>query len=375
MSINQHNYELFILDHYEGKLDTDATRELMLYLDLNPEAKEAFESYETIMLTPDLRQRFEPKSSLKKTVIVAVGELNEENYEDYFIESVENNLSIKEIAKLNEFLSANPHLKKSLETYKKTILKPDLSVVFGDKDSLKKTLITPKRPTPVRRMVLVSVSIAAMLILILLSGIVVRNMNYVSKNTSFAFATVDINRHNRKTILVEKQNTGSTIPQSRNLYNNIANSKTINFADINLSTNKNTLVKVQIKKETQIETKRNNDLTANAFLSKRSEYSGLIEEKEFLLSRRNKLKNNSQDEGLANYIVKGIKNAARSTSKNKEDIADNKKIGFWDVAGFGVFAYNKITNNNLVLDKKTDANGRLMSFNIEDKNAPSEEKK
>ena len=82
MSINQHNYELFILDYYEGKLDASATGELMLYLEQNPDAREAFESYEAIMLTPDLSQQFEPKSSLKKTAVVAVGELNEENYEE-----------------------------------------------------------------------------------------------------------------------------------------------------------------------------------------------------------------------------------------------------------------------------------------------------
>jgi hypothetical protein len=374
MSINQHNFELFILDYYEGKLDAAATGELMLYLEQNRDAREAFESYEAIMLTPDLSRQYEPKSSLKKTVVIAVGELNEENYEKYFMESVENNLSATQLSNLSEFVGKNPQLQKTLDNYKKTVLQPDLSLVFEGKEMLKKTLVVPLRPTPLRRMIVVSISVAAVLAVVLISGIILSNINTTDKNGSYAFSFVDISKSLRKTSAVVKQNEENDIPQSGNKVSYQTNTQNITFADMNSSNNKPALDKLQIKKGTYIEPTIGKELTASVVLLKRSEYSNLIDERELLLSRRNK-ESTSQEEGLADYVVNGIKNAARSTAKNKEDIKDNKRLGFWDIAGFGVYTYNKITNNNLTLNKQTDASGRLMSFNLEDNSTLSGEKK
>jgi len=120
---------------------------------------------------------------------------------------------------------------------------------------------------------------------------------------------------------------------------------------------------------------QNVDIASTADLSKRSEYAGIISERQQLQNRRNKEKENVETEGLANYMVKEIKNAARTTTKNQEDIKDNKKLGFWDIAGLGVYTYNKITDKNLILDKKTDASGRLMPFILEDENENTGEKK
>jgi hypothetical protein len=375
MSINLHNYELFILDYYEEKLDAAATRELMLYLDQHPEAREAFENYEAIMLTPDHSRQFEPKSSLKKTAITAVGIMNETNYEDYCIESIENNLSTTEQANLAEFINLNPQLQKTLDTYKKTVLQPDLSIVFDRKEMLKKTLAVPLRPAPLRRLVTISISVAAALAVVLITGIMLRSVNTLEKNASFALSDNGITGAWRKHFEGLKQGHVSVVQQPDNKVPDQASLPHLTFADVSAADNKLAPEKLQIIKGGYIELSSGKEPAVSAVLTKRKEYTDLIGQRELLLSRRTKDKTSSQEEGLADYVVKGIKNAARSSTKNKEDIKDNKRLGFWDIAGFGVYTYNKITDNNLTLDKETNAAGRLISLNIEDRNSPTEEKK
>jgi hypothetical protein len=377
MSIDQHNYELYILDYYEGKLDADAARELMLYLEQNPEAKEAFENYEAIMLEPDLSQQFEPKSSLKKTEIVEVGVVNELNYENYIIESVEQNLTPAEQANLKEFLIKNPQLQKTFDTYKKTVLKPDMSVVFNGKEMLKKSRIVPLYATPFRRMVLTTASVAAVLAVVLFSEIIIRSFNATEKRGNNLISAIDITKSTRYATNITKQipqnNTHLTDYQPTNQL--ASENKT--FADLTPSTKIITATKLELKKGTQFvpSYNNNNDALASVMLVKRSEYTDAVNSREQLLSRRTREAKDSQEPGLTNYLVKGIKNAARNSTKNQEQIANNERLGFWDIAGFGVYTYNKLTDKNLKVDRETDASGRLMSFNLEDENSTNSEKK
>jgi hypothetical protein len=375
MSIDQHNYELYILDYYEGKLDADASRELMLYLEQYPDAKEAFESYETIMLEPDLSQQFEPKSVLKKTGIVEVGAINELNFENYFIESIEQNLTPAEQLDLKEFLIKNPLLQKTLETYKKTVLKPDISVVFEGKELLKRSKIIALHPSPVRRMVLTTAAVAAMLAVVLISGIIIRSFNVTEKRGNSLLTAIDITTTNRNTTIATKKIPRNDIHQVAKQNTNPLTSENKTFADLTSSSKLITANKLELKKGTQIEPSHNNDALASVMLAKRSEYIDAVNSREQLLSRRTRETKNSQDPGLTDYLVKGIKNAARNSTKNQEQIANNERLGFWDIAGFGVYTYNKLTDNNLKVDRETDASGRLMSFNLEDENSTNSEKK
>jgi hypothetical protein len=368
MSIDLYNYELYILDYYEGTLDADATRELMLYLEQYPDAKEAFESYEAIMLEPDLSLQFEPKSSLKKTGIIEVGAINELNFENYFIESIEQNLTSAEQVNLKEFLVKNPQLQKTLYTYKKTVLKPDMSVIFNGKEMLKKSMIVPLHTTPLFRMILTTASVAALLAVVLLSGIIIRSFNATEKRGNSLLSAVDLIKANRNASNSPKQIPRNDIHPAAYQDRNPLTSENKTFAKVNSSFIIITANKLELKKSTQLEPSHNNDDLASTMLVKRSEYTDAVNSREQLLSRRTRETKDSKETGLADYLVKGIKNAARNSTKNQEQIANNERLGFWDIAGFGVYTYNKLTDNNLKLDRETDASGRLMSFNLNDEN-------
>lgn len=76
------------------------------------------------------------KTFLKKQ-LVPIGEINEDNYEDFFIAYSENDLNNEQKADLDEFMAANQHLKKEYELHLKLKLIPDNTIVYQDKNKLK----------------------------------------------------------------------------------------------------------------------------------------------------------------------------------------------------------------------------------------------
>ena len=66
MSINRHNYEAYFLDYYEKNLNPAQVKELMSFLDHNPDLKDEFNDFELISLESDNQVSFPSKQSLKK---------------------------------------------------------------------------------------------------------------------------------------------------------------------------------------------------------------------------------------------------------------------------------------------------------------------
>jgi hypothetical protein len=142
-AINKNNYEVFFLDHIEGRLDATQTAALMLFLDAHPELKEELEGLEMVSLEPDNQISFTAKDSLKKPLLVAVGKINEHNYEEFFVAGAEGDLSKSDMLALSSFLEKNPGLMKDYENIRQCRLQPDKQVVFANKALLKKTILVP----------------------------------------------------------------------------------------------------------------------------------------------------------------------------------------------------------------------------------------
>ena len=64
--------------------------------------------------------------------------INQNNYEAYFLDHLEGTLSYEQEKELQEFLKKNPELKLELDEFSEVTVAPDLDVVFKDKASLKK---------------------------------------------------------------------------------------------------------------------------------------------------------------------------------------------------------------------------------------------
>ncbi len=174
MKVNRDNYEIWIIDYLDGRLTSGQVDELMAFFEENPELKEEFESFEPVSLQPE-DLRFEQKDRLKKTLIVAVGEINENNYEKFFTGWYENDLSPMQKQEVISFIGKNPHLKKEFDLHGQLILKADNRVVFPGKSQLKKG-----REITVYRWL--TAAAAAMLIFMVVNGLIKRETPIEKQN-------------------------------------------------------------------------------------------------------------------------------------------------------------------------------------------------
>ncbi len=135
MSISEYNYEAYFLDSHEGRLDAAAQKELMEFIARHPELKEEFESFESVSLN-DLAEeiKFENKESLKRSA----ANISASNFDDTAIQYVEGTLNAILTNELMAFVKQNPKYENELALYRKTKLVADTSLVFENKELLKK---------------------------------------------------------------------------------------------------------------------------------------------------------------------------------------------------------------------------------------------
>lgn len=134
MNINKHNYEAFFLDYHEGNLSPQEVAELLLFVEQNPELKEEFECFENITLDDLSSFTFEGKNALKK-------EINTLNREEYFIGSVEKILNPAEQNLLTDFLKKNPQYISEFDLYQKTKISFEANVLCPAKEELKEIAV------------------------------------------------------------------------------------------------------------------------------------------------------------------------------------------------------------------------------------------
>ncbi len=158
--ITRNNYELYIIDFYDGKLNKIQAEELRAFLDQHQDLKEEFEllSHATLEAEPVV---FTDKHNLKKPESID---------SELLIAYFENDLAQDERKKVELQLKKDPSLVRELEVIKKTRLLPDYTILFADKSSLKKTAKVVSFTNSFYR----NLSIAATVILVALAYFIFR---------------------------------------------------------------------------------------------------------------------------------------------------------------------------------------------------------
>ncbi len=143
IDINISNYETYVIDYLDGKLNAVEMACFIAFLENNPDIKEEIIELNEITVEPG-DYNFTEKSRLKKKVVISVGNINEDNYEEFFIADHEGDLVDSQKEMLWQFLDKNPSLHPEHKLFGDVKLEPDTSIVFTDKNLLKrKSVITP----------------------------------------------------------------------------------------------------------------------------------------------------------------------------------------------------------------------------------------
>jgi hypothetical protein len=67
MAVDIHNYEAYFLDYLEGSLPEAESRALMAFLDEHPHLRKELESYDKVVMDPDVGIQYDKKQSLKRS--------------------------------------------------------------------------------------------------------------------------------------------------------------------------------------------------------------------------------------------------------------------------------------------------------------------
>lgn len=133
MNINRHNYEKYFIDYLDGNLDVHDVAELMLFLSENPDLESELLGVNQVKIGNNI-ETFPLKESLKKEEQSISGSFDE----DLIISKIESDISSSDLIKLNLRIENDETFKSDFKLFEKTKLKKDNTIIFADKESLKK---------------------------------------------------------------------------------------------------------------------------------------------------------------------------------------------------------------------------------------------
>ena len=137
MKIDRQNYEQYLIDYLDGRLNSEQIGSLITFLELNPDLKEEFEGVEKMNLTPDeiifhgKPSLFKSTSELEKSIIL-------KDFDMYCISSIENDITEEEEQKLQAIIRNDPDREATYRLYQSTRLLPDEGIHYPGKASLRK---------------------------------------------------------------------------------------------------------------------------------------------------------------------------------------------------------------------------------------------
>jgi hypothetical protein len=138
MKPERSNYEIWLIDYFDGTLDNNQVEELMDFLDKNPDLKEHLSENFAHSLKP-ANETFRFKDSLKKDSSDLAGE----QFELLCISASEHDLGEAEVTDLEKMIEVSPEKREIFDFYKKAVLKAP-AVHFRNKQGLRRLSVTQK---------------------------------------------------------------------------------------------------------------------------------------------------------------------------------------------------------------------------------------
>lgn len=167
MKISRDNYEIWFADWLDGKLTNRQQEELKAFLNENPDLKKEFDDLSELSLAPSAHL-FPGKISLKRNL----SEIPSDQFELLCAASLEGDLSPDQLSELADISAGDPEKKKTADLFALTKLNPP-AIEY----QFKKKLYRRTRGAVVIRLALPSLSAAAVVLILLMSGIFKRQFN------------------------------------------------------------------------------------------------------------------------------------------------------------------------------------------------------
>ncbi len=357
MTVGKHNYEELLLEFWEAKLSQEEIVQLKRFIQSHPELGSWEELMDGLVVLQPSSIRFPEKELLKQPEIIAVGSIDEENADTYFIAQHEGQLEANEQEELHHFLKENPSLEPEYQLFGKLCVTADKKLIFPDKEALKKS------PRIVKPAFYRAVSIAASIVL------------FISAAWWFTKDSQTISPS--KTELLTHI---TAIPTPQKIVFSLENDSFTNQLSDRQANDLPINPQISLPKEEEfISDNRFTPLPALAYIQQHKIPEILVEKampdhleaisSESLLALIEDFENNRELSARELTFttlaqgVGGLKHAANKLSRlfEKEvkvtELIEN--VNLWDIADAGIKTYNAITNNDVELHRQIDEDGKL----------------
>lgn len=355
MNIMIDNYEVWLIDYMDGKLNTVQVAELQLFVELHPELGSWSDLTSGFISLETEPVMYEFKDDLKWSVIHEVGIINETNFHAYFVASIDHQLSLPMQSDVEKFIRLNPDFAKDYTELQQTIISPDLTIRFSNKNSLKHFVI----PLEARRIF----SYAASVLLLMSMFVWWMIKDNQVKNIPVIVA---------EKVVVSQPEKPETVDVSNKEKVDVTNKEKVDIEHINTisqSTNTERFAMVTGK----ITPRSPQSLTSVrvTYLQEEDFMLFYFDGKEYLASLK-PVKQNEKSSvvGLVaqNLIRKTVNAVAVRTDRAEEQlssISDKGNLSFWNIAELGVKTYNSLTDSELDLSKTTNDDGKLTGVHFQ----------
>ncbi|GMT45104.1 MAG: hypothetical protein IEMM0006_0936 [bacterium] len=347
MKINKENYGRFIIDFYDGQLSPHEEQMLVLFLEQNPELKKEFENFEDLPVVQDKLWKFPEKELLKKPEIKTVGEITEDNFDEYFVLSQDGELTTEGQKSAEAFLQQNPHLQEEFRQLSLAKIIPDETIVFENKELLKQ-----HRVVPLLRYA--GLTIAAVLLLFFGIRFFLSSPGQKIKSRQLAVESIPL-----KT---------TKLPVTE-VYPQLISKK------FSILKNRNKKIKT-VRKVIRETPPKSIQMLASADvyqpLKMKKDYipllfpEGNVEMEKMELSSPVIVEQPVRNNFLRHTIGKPFSQLATifALQKKKRKLSGNHDKGFVKILERGVDAMNALTDNDIVMVKTYDRNGNLIDYQL-----------
>jgi len=179
MNIDRHNYEEYFLLYIDNELSVDQKRRVELFVRENPDLEEELVMLKQSRLIPDESIIFDKKHLLMKEGIAPDSAnnsfINLNNYEQWLIMYVDDELNAQERMAVEKFARAHPHVQEEVTIFLQTKLQPE-EIAFPNKE------ILYKRETTVRVISMQWWKVAVAAVLFISTGITLYSIFNKSTN-------------------------------------------------------------------------------------------------------------------------------------------------------------------------------------------------
>ncbi len=336
ININRNNYERYFIDFLDGNLDQTEKEQLFLFLDVNPDLKEELENFDGELIIEGEVSYGNKRILLKKSFLA---EVISTNFDELCIANLEGDLNQNEEKYFQEVINEDIKKQKELEYYKLTQIYSDESIVFDEKQLLKKT----SKPGFKRNYAIISIA-ASIVLLIGIYFLLPKQRTELIENP---IADVN-NQQSNKTVF--------NIAESIKSEEKVEKIKAVNTF---LAKDNNLLSKVKLRKKEEnivngknIETIESKSGDINKLVAMYVPIEVDLKFNMIELDQTNASNFLTKEESIEEENYFTVRSFLTYRVFNKKE-----KLEWFDVAQASVEGINKLTGSSMTLERKYDENG------------------